>query len=108
MRHAGLAAFAVLVGCDGLLGLRHLGPPGPDAPPSWYGTYRHRKHVRILPPNFNELDQFPVAILGGDDPDLVAGTRPDSGDLVITDASSATALPFEIERFDATTGRLVA
>jgi hypothetical protein len=66
------------------------------------------KRLSLAPLVAAPLADFPVAIMLSADPDLEAYAQADGTDLAVTAADGVTPLPTEIERWDPTTGSLVA
>jgi hypothetical protein len=81
-------------------------PTDIDAEPAnWLPGYAHRKSVTIQSGQSITLEDFVVAIVIAEDPDLAARARDDGQDITITAANGAI-LEYELERFDGQTGAL--
>jgi hypothetical protein len=73
------------------------------------GQWSHRIPVVIDGSAFGAtLTDQPVPVRLASDPDLAALALADGADIVVTDGDAVTRLDHEIERFDETTGELVA
>lgn len=81
---------------------------------AWYsvsGTYwGYRKIITIDHTKVSNSDQsnFPVLINLTSDSDLASNALDNGNDIIFTSSDETTLLPFEIEKFDGSTGQLVA
>ncbi|MFQ5553113.1 MAG: DUF2341 domain-containing protein [Thermoplasmata archaeon] len=95
-------------------GLVFLFLPGPvdasSASSSWYSdTWSYRKRITIDATKVSaDLSNFPVLIRLPSDDDLAADAQNDGDDILFTASNGTTTLNHEIERFNGTTGELVA
>ena len=80
-------------------------PDGDASPPHWLTGYTHRKKLVVASGQTITLDNFAVAIILPDDPDLAAHARDDGQDITITTASD-TILDYELESFDGGSGAM--
>jgi hypothetical protein len=85
-------------------------PPSVKADPGWYNTgWAHRKKITI---NFAQvagsLSNFPVMVNLTTDAGLAAYAQDDGDDILFTAADEVTKLSHDIEKFNGTTGQLVA
>jgi hypothetical protein len=83
----------------------------PFTPPGWYnGAWLSRKRITILGSQVTgNLNDFPVLIYTGADPDLRTKAQNSGNDLLFTSWDGTTKLPHEIENFTGTqSGSLLA
>lgn len=84
-------------------------PPPTEA--AWYNyEWQNRKLITINSDQVsgsNDLSNFPVLVSIDSDNDLAASTQDDGSDILFTD-TSGNKLSHEIEKFDHTTGQLIA
>ena len=76
----------------------------------WYdSSWEHRKKITISLNTVisSDLDNFPV-LVSTIDTDLIQTTESDGTDIVFTTSDGKTLLDYEIEKFDQSTGELVA
>ncbi|MFB3112800.1 MAG: DUF2341 domain-containing protein, partial [Gemmatimonadales bacterium] len=83
--------------------------PAPDLG-GWYpGGWLYRKPVSIGDGNVpSDVTNFPVLVSIPSDTDLAADAQPDFDDILFTASDGTTKLSHEIEKYNATTGELVA
>lgn len=80
-----------------------------DLPTDWYDSnWLFRKKITINASAVATMaDDFPV-LATTTDSDLVASARPDGYDILFTDSSGTSTIPYEREYFNNSTGELVA
>jgi biopolymer transport protein ExbB len=93
-------------------GYTYTGPgvcPAPDLG-GWYpGGWLYRKPLSIGASNVSsDLTNFPVLVSIPSDTDLAADAQPDFDDILFTASDGTTKLSHEIEKYNSTTGELVA
>lgn len=87
--------------------------PPPPPPSTWYatgGTWNYRKAITIDYTKVSNTDQsdFPVLVSLITDSNLVSGAQGDGDDILFTSADKTTKLFHEIEKYNSTTGELIA
>lgn len=90
-------------------GPRDDGAPDDDGQPgAWLDGFAFRMPLTITTGGDTTLDEFVVAIIVPADPALALHVANGGRDLAFTAGDAVTPLAFELERFDGTTGALVA
>lgn len=81
-----------------------------QANPDWYDTnWQYRKKITIDQTKVTaDLTNFPVLINLSSDSDLASDAQDDGDDILFTASDEITKLSHEIEKFDGSTGELVA
>ncbi|MFC2007926.1 DUF2341 domain-containing protein [Chloroflexota bacterium] len=87
-----------------------IGVSSARASPGWYDTdWQYRKKITINSANVTaNLTDFPVLINLSSDSDLASDAQNDGDDILFTAADETTKLSHEIEKFNDSTGELVA
>lgn len=76
---------------------------------AWLSGWDHRKEITIQSAEVVEdLTDFPVTIVLASDADIAAGAQADGDDITFTSSDETTQLDHEIEKYDNSTGELIA